>query len=225
MPRKLRDLVEGELFGKLTVKTRVLGTREKTYLCECLCGTQKPIKATYLLRSIVKTCGSAACRNRATKHGMTDTPLYSVWSGMRHRVKHPTGNNSCYKGLTICTEWDNFTNFHSWAISAGYEEGKTIDRIEGNKGYFPDNCRWVNCLVQSQNRKGHHNAEVPIKGVYRAKPRNGEVKYAATGKAPYYWIVIYKGERHQRWGFTSAEEAYENRCTFIKENYDGLVIP
>ncbi len=162
MPKKIRDLTSGEVFGKLTVLSRIENTRDKTYLCKCTCGTEKPVMASYLLRGVIKTCGNSGCRNKTTTHGKSNTVLYGVWSGIRNRINNPTGTNECYVGITICDEWDDFQTFYDWAMSNGYSNGLSIDRIEGHLGYSPSNCRWTDDTVQAQNRKGRKNAEVKL---------------------------------------------------------------
>ena len=225
MPKKLRPLEQGEQFGKLTVIHKLEGHTETTYLCKCACGDTKPIKASFMLRGKIVSCGKPGCKPTATTHGLTDTPLYKVWQSMRFRTKHATGANKCYEDISVCHEWDNFKHFHAWAISSGYSIGLTIDRIDNSADYSPDNCRWVDKIVQAQNRKGWANAEVKYKGVCKSKPRNKEVKYPNTGQTPYYWRYSYKGSTFQGWGFTSAEEAYKDKCRHIKEHHDGLVYP
>ena len=154
-------------------------------------------------------------------HGLRGSKLYSVWCGIKRRLRNPTGKNSCYVGIAMCKEWDDFQVFHTWAMDNGYTEHVSIDRIDRAWDYTPANCRWVDAVVQSQNRSKHASKHLP-KGVYESKPR-GERKYLGTGKAPYYWIVIYKGSRYQKWGFQTPEEAYDSRKQFIEDNFNGLV--
>lgn len=98
-----------------------------------------------------------------TIHGGAATRLYSVWRGMHSRCYQKSHN--CYKyygarGITICDEWlHDFGAFREWAMANGYDENAprgqcTIDRIDNDKGYSPDNCRWVDMKVQAKN-KGH----------------------------------------------------------------------
>lgn len=97
-------------------------------------------------------------------HPGRDYPrLRYVWSGMKSRCYNP--NNRCYKlygakGITICDEWNDFKIFAKWALENGYQEDApygecTIDRINANKGYSPDNCRWVNSAVQARNKSNN----------------------------------------------------------------------
>lgn len=89
------------------------------------------------------------------KHGMYKTKIYSVWNGIKQRCLNK--NSTAYKmygekGINICEDWKIFINFYNWAINNGYEEGLTIDRIDNNNGYYPNNCRWVDYTIQNNNR-------------------------------------------------------------------------
>jgi hypothetical protein len=225
MARQSKDIEIGAKFGSWTVLEKVKKPKETFYNCQCVCGTTKLVTKSNLNLGKSTSCNKGKCKSIATTHGMTNTKLYSVWSGIKSRLKNPVGANSCYVGITLYQEWDSFINFYNWAISSGYEDGLTIDRIDSSKGYNPDNCRWTTSLIQSQNRGKHSNKSVDLpKGVYKTKPRKGKVIYAGTGKAPYYWIVIYNGKRSQKHGFTTPEEAYLDRCNFVETNYKGKVI-
>lgn len=225
MPKKIPDLIIGTQYGDWTLLNEIARNHEKYYLCRCACGIEKPVSKSNLRLGKSKSCNKGACKSLATTHGKTNHPLYSVWQGIKSRLADPTGNNECYAGVLMCPEWQDFTAFYDWAINAGYSEGLSIDRIESNGMYSPSNCRWVDATVQAQNRRGHRKAEIAYKGVFRAKPRNGEVKYKGTGKSPYYYIVTYKGKRYQDWGYSSPEAAYRAKCKFIEENFKGLVYP
>jgi hypothetical protein len=87
-------------------------------------------------------------------HGMTGKRIYIIWLAMRARCKDV--NNKVYggKGIKVCPEWENsFESFYEWAQEAGYEESLTIDRIDSNGNYCPENCRWVTYLENNRNRE------------------------------------------------------------------------
>jgi len=89
-------------------------------------------------------------------HGLSNTPLYHVWLGMKSRCTNPNSpkfQRYGGRGITICKEWaSSFKSFYTWAMENGYEKGLSIDRIDNDKGYFPDNCRFATDEQQNQNR-------------------------------------------------------------------------
>lgn len=106
-------------------------------------------------------------QQKCRTHNETHTRLYVIWGNMKQRCYNP--NNDNYpnygkKGITICDDWRySFEKFRDWAKNNGYQDNLTIDRIDGTKGYFPENCRWVTTKVQnnnlSTNRKITYNGE------------------------------------------------------------------
>lgn len=90
------------------------------------------------------------------KHNMSRTRVYKIWQGMRSRCNNPKHRLYKYygaRGIKVCDEWDSldngFTTFYTWAIANGYSENLSIDRIDFNKGYEPDNCRWADSYTQN----------------------------------------------------------------------------
>ena len=95
-------------------------------------------------------------------HGMYGTRLYRVWNGMKDRCLNPNSKDYRHyggRGITICDEWKEPTAFFNWALENGYREDLTIDRIDNDKGYCPNNCRWITNSEQQRNRGFNQNIE------------------------------------------------------------------
>ena len=93
------------------------------------------------------------------KHGSSNTRLYNIWSGMKRRCqdpKHKDYPRYGARGIKICEEWKNdFLPFKQWALSHGYSDKLTLDRIDFNSNYEPFNCRWVTVKEQGNNRRSN----------------------------------------------------------------------
>ena len=151
----------GKHFGKLTV-IQFVG-RNKDYRdmweCQCVCGNKTVTDGKSLRNGNTKSCGcmkrtEAARKN--TKHGSSKTRLYHIWTGIKRRCLNPNDpkyKNYGHRGITICREWrENFVGFQEWAISHGYTDSMSIERIDVNKGYEPANCTWIPPSKQALNK-------------------------------------------------------------------------
>lgn len=96
------------------------------------------------------------------KHGLSGTRLYRIWCGMRQRCydqNSPNYKNYGGRGITVCDEWQEFEPFAAWALMHGYSIDLQIDRIDNDKGYSPENCRFVTPLENNHNRRNYPMSE------------------------------------------------------------------
>lgn len=158
----------GKTFGLLKVLGRDMGktdiSRSCFWICECQCKNKTIVsrKTSTLKSGNMSNCGCLNKErlikqsNNMKKHGKTNDPLFHIWTGMRYRCyssKSPVFPYYGGRGIRICDEWkDDFMSFYNWAVSSGYEKGLTIDRIDYDGDYCPDNCRWVTNEQQQQNK-------------------------------------------------------------------------
>ena len=177
---KVYDLV-GQRFGRLVVIEKETKDIPKTskprvwWKCKCDCGNTVIVTTTRLVTGVTKSCGcyrADVSAERMTTHGCShEDRLYNAWVNMRSRCF--CKGNSSYKnygarGISVCDEWkDYYEPFKEWAMSHGYDPAAkrgdcTLDRIDPNGDYCPENCRWVDMLVQGNNKR--NNVHITMNG-------------------------------------------------------------
>lgn len=168
--KHVEDLT-GKTFGRLTVLDRAedyvypSGCKERMWRCKCECGNEVVVRGKRLRNGTTKSCGcirrEMMCE-REKIHGYSGERLNIIWNGMVQRCcneNNPYYNYYGGRGIKICDEWRNdYVAFREWALSTGYDENAehgecTLDRIDVDGDYEPDNCRWVSQKEQNRNKR------------------------------------------------------------------------
>lgn len=158
---------QGNVYGSLKVIGKPFSTGHKQWrvVVECECGRTVVSWCVNLSSKKSTQCQGCNARKRSTIHG--DAPkeyteqkrLYHIWQNMRARCNCKT--NPAYKwygerGIKVCEEWGTYAEFRKWALGGGYKPGLSIDRIDNDKGYSPENCRWATAAEQVRNTRANH---------------------------------------------------------------------
>lgn len=204
---KFIDLT-GERFGRLVVIEQVENDKHgnRRWLCKCNCGREKIIRGSHLRQGYTQSCGCLSkektiiSNKLRIKHGhCVDQPSkkYEVWHGIIGRCINP--NHQCYndyggRGITVCKRWLKFENFDE--DMPGWKSGLQIDRIDNDKGYCEENCRWATRKQQARNRRSNH-----------LESYNGEIKTLTE------WAEEYRIDRRTLLGRIKRGQTIEEALT------------
>lgn len=167
MAKKL-EIKQGEKFGKWTIieeiAPKIISNKpRRMFRCQCECGNMGEVQLVCLRNGHSTSCGCEQKKKASkanTKHGLEKHPLYNTWKNMKKRCNNPkaTGyENYGGRGICVCGDWsNNFQSFYDWSLNNGWSKELTIDRINCDGNYCPENCRWATVETQMNNRTKSH---------------------------------------------------------------------
>ncbi len=190
----------GLRFGRLTVLSFCKkGNNYHTFWnCKCDCGNNVVVDGRHLRSGGTKSCG--CYRNERIKktnstHGLRQNRIYSIWRNMLNRCKLKT--NKAYtdygaRGIKVCEDWLKFEGFYNWAINNGYNEKLTIERINNNGNYEPNNCKWATMEEQGNNKRNNKIIDINgIKKTFAKWCKEYNIKeYVVRNRLKYGWATI-----------------------------------
>lgn len=174
----MKKYIIGETHGCRKLINVFNDTNKQRDMATVKCIHCNNIKTMYLSDFIRHKYVSCKCKN--IKHGMNRTKIYSVYANIKHRCYNSNNHefhNYGGKGILMCDKWlgnDGFSEFYKWALNNGYKEGLTIDRIDSNGNYEPNNCQWITRsenTIKANKTCQHRRAN---KGTYYGISPNGD---------------------------------------------------
>ena len=209
----------GHIFERLTVISETTARHKSgaiVWECICSCGNTSRVSSGSLRSGVTQSCGCLGIERRriATKsHGMSETPIYSRWEAIIQRCNNPncTGyENYGGRGIGVCQEWLTFAGFYKDMGDIPYP-GATIDRIDNDGDYCPENCEWAGYGTQAANTRVRKDSKTGMKGVQG---------YSAKKGTRFCYRIAFNGVIYKKCGFTTAEEAFQECQTLRKSFYN-----
>ena len=184
------------------------------------CGNEFKAKAHMIKSKKVQSCGCYQRQKliaRNTTHGLNGTRIYNIWVGIKDRTLKPKNKHYHYyggRGIKICEAWLDVRIFYDWVMSNGYSDELTIDRIDNDGDYCPENCRWTTKTIQARNQRIHKNNTSGYRGVSYYKDSNN---YCASIHLNYKRI-------HLGLYPTAVEGAIAYNNYIIENNLEGFIL-
>ena len=207
MEKDMTPKLIGETYFRKVSETSSQRYSYGLYECQ-YCGKEWECRTTVIKRGVTKSCG---CLTNRTTHGLSGHRMYSTWINMLDRCynkKFKQFDDYGGRGITVCEEWLDVTNFVAWVDNkSNWEEGLTLDRIDNDKEYSPDNCTFSTKTIQSINQRQQSNNTSGYVGV---NWDNRVSKWRAR-------VHMFKKEKHIG-TFKTKEEAVLARNNYIIEN-------
>jgi len=158
----------GNTYGRLKVVEIAKKDQFAYWLCKCSCENWSIVKGRDLRLKKTKSCGCLSKEqsnkicgwNKTHGESKNNPRLYRIWKAMRNRCNNknnPSFHRYGGRGIKVCKEWDEYEAFKNWAIDNDYGDGLSIDRINNNGNYTPDNCKWSTPLEQANNTRQNKN--------------------------------------------------------------------
>ena len=214
-PILLEDL--GALYPTESSKQKV---RFGIYKCG-FCGTEFKARTSSVKFGYTKSCGCYRKRRVSETqktHGLQNTRIYNIWAKIKDRtlnIKNRQFPDYGGRGITICDEWKNdFLSFCNWAMSNGYSEELSIDRINNDGNYCPENCRWATSIIQNRNKRISTNNTSGYKGVSYSKRDENYLAY----------INIKSKRVHLGYYKIAVEGAIAYNNYIIENNLEGFIL-